>query len=106
MIKYIKSVLWRVAKRLFYIQDARCLKVKHTLAWIILMEALRAMTLRPDQKVYGVQFSITVCHTVTRLFSARLDILLCINQQDLTKAIQSDAIITREQKCQHCVLYL
>ena len=28
MIKYIKSVLWRVAKRLLYIEDARCLKVK------------------------------------------------------------------------------
>ena len=29
LIKYIKSVLWRVAKRLSYIQDARCLKVKY-----------------------------------------------------------------------------
>jgi len=28
LINYIKSVLWRVAKRLSYIQDARCLKVK------------------------------------------------------------------------------
>jgi len=28
LIKYIKSILWRVAKRLSYIQDARCLKVK------------------------------------------------------------------------------
>ena len=27
-MKYIKSVLWRVVKRLSYIQDARCLKVK------------------------------------------------------------------------------
>jgi hypothetical protein len=27
LIKYIKSVLWRVAKRLSYIQDARFLKV-------------------------------------------------------------------------------
>ena len=28
LIKYIKRVLWRVAKRLFYIEDAgRCLKV-------------------------------------------------------------------------------
>ena len=27
--KYIKSVLWRVAKRLSYIEEARCLKVKH-----------------------------------------------------------------------------
>ena len=25
LIKYIKSVLWRVAKRLSYIEDARCL---------------------------------------------------------------------------------
>jgi len=28
LIKYTKSVLWRAAKRLSYIQDARCLKVK------------------------------------------------------------------------------
>ena len=28
LIKYIKSVRWRVAKRLSYIEDARCLKVK------------------------------------------------------------------------------
>jgi len=26
--KYTKSVLWRVAKRLSYIEDARCLKFK------------------------------------------------------------------------------
>jgi len=29
LIKYIKSVLWRVAKRLSYIEDARYLKVNH-----------------------------------------------------------------------------
>ena len=28
LIKYIKSVLWRAAKRLSYLEDARCLKVK------------------------------------------------------------------------------
>jgi len=28
LIKYTKNVLWRVVKRLSYIQDARCLKVK------------------------------------------------------------------------------
>ena len=28
LIKYIKSVLWRVAKSLSYIEDARCLNVK------------------------------------------------------------------------------
>ena len=30
-IKYIKSVLWRVAKRQSYIEDARCLKVNFVL---------------------------------------------------------------------------
>ena len=29
LIKYIKSVLWRVAKHLSYKEDARCLKVKY-----------------------------------------------------------------------------
>ena len=36
LIKYIKSVLWRVAKRLSYIEKARCLKVNnsvHGLGW-------------------------------------------------------------------------
>jgi len=28
LIKYIKSLLWKVAKRLSYTEDARCLKVK------------------------------------------------------------------------------
>ena len=29
LIKYTKSVLWREAKRLSYIEDARCLKVNN-----------------------------------------------------------------------------
>jgi len=29
LIKYIKNVLWRAAKRLSYIEDARCLKVNN-----------------------------------------------------------------------------
>jgi len=37
LIKYIKSVLWRVAKCLSYIEEARCLKVNalhwHWLRW-------------------------------------------------------------------------
>jgi len=28
LIKYIKSILWRVAKCLSYVEEARCLKVK------------------------------------------------------------------------------
>jgi len=31
LIKYIKSFLWRVAKCLSYIQEARCLKVNYLL---------------------------------------------------------------------------
>ena len=33
LIKYIKSVLWRVAKCLSYIEEARCLKVKQAHLW-------------------------------------------------------------------------
>ena len=33
LIKYIKSVLWRVAKRLYYIEDTRYLKVKSKPMW-------------------------------------------------------------------------
>ena len=29
LIKYIKSIIWRAAKRLSYVQDAWCLKVNH-----------------------------------------------------------------------------
>ena len=32
LIKYIESILWRVAKLLSYIEDARCLKVNEFLA--------------------------------------------------------------------------
>ena len=36
LIKYIKSVLWRVAKRLSYIEDARCLKVNNLIMIVII----------------------------------------------------------------------
>jgi len=41
LIKYIKSVLWRVAKRLSYIEDARCLKVKQPKNQSVLHEGFR-----------------------------------------------------------------
>ena len=37
LIKYTKSVLWRVAKRLSYIEDARCLKVKSSVSLSIVL---------------------------------------------------------------------
>ena len=35
LIKYIKSVLWRVAKCLSYIEEVRCLKVKRHYLWFV-----------------------------------------------------------------------
>jgi len=43
LIKYIKSVLWRVAKRLSYTEDTWCLKVKgsaHTAQYTHLVNAV------------------------------------------------------------------
>ena len=37
-IKYIKSVLWRLAKCLSYTEEARCLKVKEALARPIILQ--------------------------------------------------------------------
>ena len=34
----MESVLWRVAKRLSYIEEARCLKVKHAEATLMRMK--------------------------------------------------------------------
>ena len=61
MIKYIKSVLWRVAKRLSYIEDARCLKVKRRV--LINIEALKFHAFRMSvlKEIYGIRttFDIT-----------------------------------------------
>ena len=49
LIKYIKSVLWRVAKRLSYTEDAWCLRVKYILT---LREAPRI------KAVFSVNFMV------------------------------------------------
>ena len=41
LIKYLKSVLWRVAKRLSYTEDAQCLKVKQ---WLVSISSERWLT--------------------------------------------------------------
>ena len=48
-IKYIKSVLWRVAKCLSYIKEARCLKVNYAihgacLRMVLLTDVYRNLT--------------------------------------------------------------
>jgi len=46
LIKYIKSVLWRVVKRLSYIQDARCLKVKLNFPFSFLLSLMYKFALQ------------------------------------------------------------
>ena len=46
LIKYIKSVLWRVAKRLSYIEEARCLKVNRL--WRVHNEGLHYLCCSSD----------------------------------------------------------
>ena len=61
LIKYIKSVLWRVVKHLSYIQDTWCLKVKCKGYYIhrCMTETKLCHTLRPITKsadsVHGVE---------------------------------------------------
>jgi len=37
LIKYVKSFFWIVAKRLSYIEEARCLKVKYLNSMMMMM---------------------------------------------------------------------
>jgi len=46
LIKYIKRVLWRVAKRLSYIQDARCLKVNMSTYNVMIILCIYTQELR------------------------------------------------------------
>ena len=53
LIKYIKSALWRVAKQLSYIEDARCLKVKFQVHNVI--EQYKKNGIDCVEKVYVIQ---------------------------------------------------
>ena len=50
LIKYIKSVLWRVAKCLPYIEEARCLKVNCLLFTVTLYSSVRTVFLYNDNQ--------------------------------------------------------
>ena len=62
LIKYIKSVLWRVAKCLSYIEEARCLKVKQqifvTHRCTILEETGKTWPTSTDQNLNMLYFKI------------------------------------------------
>jgi len=82
LIKYIKSVLWRVAKCLSYIEEARCLKVKgfrgcnlqKLLLWIktcFFALGMRSEVNAPKNGERTVSFSFTTMflHTGQRFLS-------------------------------------
>ena len=51
-MKYIKSVLWRVAKRLSHIEDAWCLKVKFTVTvYFVIPQAMSLTQLNHKTKI-------------------------------------------------------
>jgi hypothetical protein len=75
LIKYIKSVLWRVSKYLSYIEEARCLKVNYAihgacLRMVLLTDVHRNLTslcIKPQERAFK-QFESPVL-SVLRLHS-------------------------------------
>jgi len=68
LIKYIKSVLWRAAKRLSYIEDAQCLKVNRILKIlylyqrisVILMVKVKVSLWRPQRLTWKCSYSSAI----------------------------------------------
>jgi len=57
LIKHIRSVICRVAKRLSYIQDARCLKVK---------QDYKLRTFLCSTQIFPNRSVLTICHKFSR----------------------------------------
>jgi hypothetical protein len=81
LIKYIKSVLWRIAKRLSYIEDARRLKVKgkHATASQHHFPVHEPITLQQDTLFARSALQLTSA----QLLSTKLLMLACFRQTDL-----------------------
>jgi len=67
LIKYIKCVLWRVAKRLSYTEDARCLKVNTALQAICcrVCNIRSALAVLPEDS-HSCTFKLCVIHVPGR----------------------------------------
>ena len=57
LIKYIKSVLWRAAKRLPCIEDARCLKVNKYISYHIEEVIIIATDVQLDKNLFYMYYS-------------------------------------------------
>ena len=61
LITFIKSVLWRVVKRLSYIEDARCLKVKPLYDYIQAVQTRKSQNYNCKSQFTGdIQISLSV----------------------------------------------
>jgi hypothetical protein len=85
LIKYIKSILWRVAKRLSYIEDARCLKVRPKLLH----------PLQNSPSVVPVLSQINPVHVLQAGFSS-ISILSSHLCPDLTGGLSSSCFVIRK----------
>jgi len=65
LIKYIKSVLWRVAKCLSYIEEARCLKVKNDLSYTSTPSHTLVTSLFYKQQWKSYPLLVVVCKSVS-----------------------------------------
>ena len=61
LIKYTKSVLWRVAKRLSYVEDAWCLKVNYTWRILSVFYYYLLMFYKQCSKLYFRNFRPLTC---------------------------------------------
>ena len=66
---YIKIVLWRVAKRLSYIEDARCLKVNEAVAIFRLLSSGTLVVVSDKMKTDAGIFSETLAAATLRTAS-------------------------------------
>ena len=102
LIKYIKSVLWRVAKCLSYIEEARCLKVNctsvvcsifHTVSWQYVFQV--SIYMSPLLQTFSSSFPHFSLFTYySEVYSAFMDIFFTVSRFPVYC-----------ETCQNCVSY-
>ena len=82
LIKYIKRVVWSVAKCLSYIEEARCLKVKHTAVKLLgaILSLKGKRQIRSATKLSSHMLS-SECEVCYNLSTVRIIGSLCIQTQ-------------------------
>ena len=108
MIKYIKSVLWRIAKCLSYIEEARCLKVKRTMCkssvrlssrctycilnFLLLLFAMTRVSESFTHKGASHKATILGLHYIIFTFSQKLQRLDCLQWRDTSSELHKNLL--------------